>query len=414
VHDLPILECDTVSDWQALVDLDEVVEILGADIERPVVLYDAALRLLAFSTHESDVDEARRAVILSRRASARATEMINASGASRSREPVRIPVDHATGTPGRVAYTVRWRDQVVGYLVYVDEHPDEPLPQYHAQVLYAVGEQLSQLLHDREQVRRQQEEQVLGLVRQLTSANADDRAQAAAEAMRSGPLSASGSNVALALTTGAALGGGPLPAGELARLEEALTEVLRLAPSGAIGAVLGDHAVVIQTRPLDLDRLRRRTRARRDVGVGVGGPRPSLAAVSESYREAVISSRATWLDPGQYAGMAAWADLGTDRLLLQLPLSELTEADLPAPVRRLLAVGSGPNLAATLECYLDAGCDAQATARVLMIHRSSLYYRLDRIREIIEVDLADGRVRSDLHIGLRAASLCGMRTRERS
>jgi PucR C-terminal helix-turn-helix domain/GGDEF-like domain len=414
VRDLPIVECDTVSDWQALVDLDEVVEILGADIERPVVLYDAALRLLAFSTHESDVDEARRAVILSRRASARATEMINASGASRSREPVRIPVDQVTGTPGRVVYAVRWRDQIVGYLVYVDEHPNEPLPQYHAQVLYAFGEHLSQLLHDREQVRRQEEEQVLDLLRQLISANADDRAKAAAEAVHSGRLSASGSTVALALTTRAALGGGPLPAGELARLEEALTEVLRLAPSGAIGAVLGDHAVAIQTRPLDLGRLRRRARSRGDVGVGVGDPRPSLAAVSESYREAVICSRATWLDPGQYAGMAAWADLGTDRLLLQLPLSQLTEADLPAGVRRLLAVGSGPNLAATLECYLDAGCDAQATARVLMIHRSSLYYRLGRIREIIEVDLADGRVRRDLHIGLRAASLCGMRTRERS
>ena len=186
--------------------------------------------------------------------------------------------------------------------------------------------------------------------------------------------------------------------------------MLRLAPPGAAGAVLGDHAVVIQTRPLDLDRLRRRLRPRGDVGVGAGDPRPSLAAVSESYREAVISSRATWLDPGQYAGITAWADLGTDRLLLQLPLGQLTEADLPAPVRRLLAAGPGPDLAATLECYLDAGCDAQATARILMIHRSSLYYRLDRIRQITDVDLADGRARRDLHIGLRTAALCGMRT----
>ena len=77
------------------------------------MLYGAALRLLAFSSHESDVDQARRSVILSRRASARATEMISASGASRSREPVRIPVHDPTGTPGRVAYAVRWRDQVV-------------------------------------------------------------------------------------------------------------------------------------------------------------------------------------------------------------------------------------------------------------------------------------------------------------
>jgi hypothetical protein len=392
------------------VNLDEAVETLAADIECPVVLYGAALRLLAFSSHESDVDQARRSVILSRRASALATEMISASGASRNREPVRIPVHQPTGTPGRVAYAVRWRDQVVGYLIYVDEYPDEPLPQYHAEALHAAGEHLSRLLHDREQARRQEEQQVLDLLRRLTSGNADDRAKAADETMHSGRLSASGTNIALALTTRAALGDGPLPGSELALLEEALTEVLRLAPPAALGAVLGDHAVVIQTRPLDLDRLRRRIRSRLDVGVGVGDPRPSLATVSESYREALISSRATWLDPAQYTGMAAWADLGADRLLLQLPLGQLTEADLPAPVRRLLTAGSGPDLDATLERYLDAGCDAQATARLLMIHRSTLYYRLDRIRQITDVDLADGRVRRDLHIGLRAAALGGLRT----
>ena len=185
-YGLPIVESDTVSDWKAPVNLDEVVEALAADIECPVVLYGATLRLLAFSSHESDVDQARRSVILSRRASARATEMIGASGASRSREPVRIPVHQPTGTPGRVAYAVRWRDQVVGYLIYVDEHPDEPLPRYHAEALHAAGEQLSQLLHDREQVRRQEEEQVLGLLRRRTSGNADDRAKAADEAVRSG------------------------------------------------------------------------------------------------------------------------------------------------------------------------------------------------------------------------------------
>jgi hypothetical protein len=394
---------------KASVNLDEVVETLAADIEYPVVLYGATLRLLAFSAHESDVDDARRSVILSRRASARATEMINASGASRSREPVRIPVHHPTGTPGRVAYAVRWRDQVVGYLIYVDEHPDDPLPRDHVAALHTAGEQLSPLLRDREQVSRLEEEQVSDLLRRLTSGNADDRAKAADEAVRSGRLGASGSNVALALTTRTALGESPLPASELALLEEALTEVLRLTPPGAIGAVLEDHAVVVQTRPLDIARLRRRIGTLGNVGVGVGDPRSSLAAVGESHREALISSRATWLDPGQYAGLAAWADLGADRLLLQLPLGRLTETDLPVPVRRLLAAGPGPDLAATLECYLNAGCDAQATARILMIHRSSLYYRLDRIKQIADVDLADGRVRHDLHIGLRTAALCGLR-----
>lgn len=64
----------------------------------------------------------------------------------------------------------------------------------------------------------------------------------------------------------------------------------------------------------------------------------------------------------------------------------------------------------TLEAYLGAGGDARASARALGIHRSTLYYRLTRIRTTTEVDLSDGFARRDLHTGLRVARLARMLT----
>ncbi|WP_237421681.1 helix-turn-helix domain-containing protein [Gordonia sp. SID5947] len=75
--------------------------------------------------------------------------------------------------------------------------------------------------------------------------------------------------------------------------------------------------------------------------------------------------------------------------------------DLPRSVRRLLAAGLSQEIVTTLQAYLDCGGDAQRTARTLNIHRSTLYYRLGRIRSALDADLGDGRLRTELHVGLR-------------
>jgi DNA-binding PucR family transcriptional regulator len=66
------------------------------------------------------------------------------------------------------------------------------------------------------------------------------------------------------------------------------------------------------------------------------------------------------------------------------------------------AGASAPMLLATLEAFLDLAGDVQAVAKRLNLHRSSLYYRLDRIAKLADVDLADGLVRLDLHLALKA------------
>jgi len=93
-------------------------------------------------------------------------------------------------------------------------------------------------------------------------------------------------------------------------------------------------------------------------------------------------------------------DLGPYAVLMQLPESALDVDALPGPLRSLLAADPSRTLTTTLLTYLDHAGNSPRTAEALHIHRTSLYYRLGRIREITGADLDDGRTRLTLHIGL--------------
>jgi DNA-binding PucR family transcriptional regulator len=65
----------------------------------------------------------------------------------------------------------------------------------------------------------------------------------------------------------------------------------------------------------------------------------------------------------------------------------------------------------TLEVYLDTAGDASRTARALSIHRTTLYYRLDRLKTEHGIDLQDGLVRTDLHLAVKLRRLALARER---
>ena len=62
-------------------------------------------------------------------------------------------------------------------------------------------------------------------------------------------------------------------------------------------------------------------------------------------------------------------------------------------------------LVQTLETYLDLAGDVKATSTRLNLHRSSLYYRLDRITQLLGRDLSGGLVRFELHLALKSRRL---------
>ncbi|MEU4803803.1 helix-turn-helix domain-containing protein [Actinosynnema sp. NPDC023587] len=123
---------------------------------------------------------------------------------------------------------------------------------------------------------------------------------------------------------------------------------------------------------------------------GVSDPHPPDRA-GDAYQQALAAAELARLDPA-LPRVARWADLGAYRLLLGAsPDGVLT--------------GLSEVLLATLEGYLDSGCDARATAEALHLHRTSLYYRLGRIEAVTGRALSDGTARLELHLALKLVRL---------
>ncbi|HVH23379.1 MAG TPA: helix-turn-helix domain-containing protein, partial [Pseudonocardia sp.] len=130
--------------------------------------------------------------------------------------------------------------------------------------------------------------------------------------------------------------------------------------------------------------------------IGHGGPAPSTArAARRSAEQAVAAAEMAALDPA-LPRRIRWSELGAYRSILGLR----SDGDLLAGLAD--AGASAPMLRLTLETYLDLGGDVQATAARLSLHRSSLYYRLDRIAGFLGVDLGEGLTRLGLHLALKA------------
>jgi DNA-binding PucR family transcriptional regulator len=61
----------------------------------------------------------------------------------------------------------------------------------------------------------------------------------------------------------------------------------------------------------------------------------------------------------------------------------------------------GTELVATLRAYLDADCNMNATAAAIFAHRHTVAYRLERIRELTDLDPMRSADRERLGIGLK-------------
>lgn len=388
--------------------LEARIDRLGAELRRPVVLYDHAMNLLAFSAHsEQDIDANRSGAILARRTAPRALELVRSAGAHRAHAPVVIPSD--AGLADRIGMPVRHEGIVLGYIVCTAEEGDLPVSDLFEAILLEAARDLDLLLHVRVLEQRLSQRATVTAVRGLLDADAETRQRAAAALLEDGlPNTTRGY---LAATFSAQPPGTWSGSAQVkVTLESLLAGATGPAASASVGAVVDDAAVVLLPVVADQERVLGRLRhlLPADVRLGVGSPRTGLVEIIDSAREARLALSATWRDPERYGVLATWSDLAADQLLLRLPLDSLGPADLPDPVRRLLAAPGGPDLARTVERYLEYGADAQATARSLSIHRSTLYYRLDRVTTLTGVDVREGGTRQAFHLGLRVATLCGL------
>jgi sugar diacid utilization regulator len=164
--------------------------------------------------------------------------------------------------------------------------------------------------------------------------------------------------------------------------------------------------VVLADRALDWEELRRWVHRQLTGGgcrLGVGGRASGRAELVRSHREAMLAIRMLRLystqdrclsfdGSGVYRLLSGLEDLAQVEAYVREWLGTLIDHD----ARR------GGDLVRTLTEYLDRGGSWEAAAASLFVHRSTVKYRLQRIREITGLELNDPNIRFNLQLATRA------------
>jgi len=391
-------------------DLQTLVDDLAAELGRSVVVNDPAVRMLVTSRHFGDEDEVRVRAVLQRDAGPEVARYVLDQGVARWTRPGTVPGRAELGMHARLCVPVRDRGELLGLLMVIDA--DGSLSPAQVRRIEEVAAAAAPALVRSDDARAEESALVADL---LAEDGARRRTALAAAAARG--LPAVGTVVVAVLTAP------PGPEAEQALRAAVGSAVQRRLQRGLV-AVAGGSGTIVHIG-LDVEAacaLAERTVATAAgllaspgaVVAGVGGEVESVAEAWRSARQARAAARGAAALPGPaetptarptFGPVARWSDLGPYALLLQLPAEALTADLVPEPLARLLDDPRAATLVDTLRAYLDHGGSMPRTAEALHLHRTSLYYRLDRIRETTGLDLQSGGDRLLLHTGLLIADL---------
>jgi purine catabolism regulator len=137
------------------------------------------------------------------------------------------------------------------------------------------------------------------------------------------------------------------------------------------------------------------------VSVGVGRVGSGFEGVRQSHHEArqalMLGKRVR--GNGQ---VTLFDQLGVYRLIFAAEHLPEMQGFLEETLGSLVAYDAqhGADLVRTLEAFFQANCSPKETAAILKVHRNTVLYRLDRIADIMQVDLNDPDTRLRLHLAL--------------
>jgi PucR-like helix-turn-helix protein len=393
--------------------LQVIAEQLADALERSVIIEDAALRPVAVSAQTGLVDATRIEAVLQRRTTARHRQMLTEHGIFTAREPVPIPAPEPGSLP-RLCLPLRRRDQLLGFLWLIDE---PPLTAAQIQRAQAAAAQASRLLHQRAARQTAESGTFAALADTLLHAEARDRAAAARELTGEAALAGS-PPYALALIRyladppagglADAVAGGlaDLPAGERDGLLQAAGDLRRrAAPGSFVLATPGPHELIAITTRDATGPLRDTVRVLPGppLVIGTAGAAGALEAVHAGLGNARYAAEVAAAVPA-FSRAADWDELDSYAVFQYLPRDQAAAERICPGITALLTERTGM-YEATMRAYLDCGANAQQAAALLHIHRTTLYWRLTRVSDLLAVDLSRGDDRLKLHLALKLAEL---------
>jgi hypothetical protein len=405
--------------FAVLNELQRITDQLAASLDRAVFVDDRSFRPLAVSAQIGRVDDARVQALLNRSPTEQHLRYFAEYGVTAAREVLRIPGSADHGLLPRVMIPLMAGAHVLARIWLIDVDP--PVDEDDiARVVDAAREMRPHLLGHGELTRRNV---AAGgeMLRDIQRAGSNRR-QALFRQLRDDfeidDLQHTYLSVVSYRRRRSAEVDRDADAGD-ARLEEGVVDTFidLLDLPGAVAYLRGHDIVALvsldQSAATTLEQIgaaAHRAATLHDVAVhaiGLGGPLGSRDGFGASLQQAEYAANIATRVP-DFNGRAGWDDLGEYRLFFAVEWNRTGVASIHRGVASLIDERRMP-LAATLLAYLEREGDVNATSTALNIHRTTLYYRIERATEILG-QVPTGHTKFAIHAALRLAALAGLIT----
>jgi hypothetical protein len=376
-----------------------LVDHLAEALARSVIVDDDDFVPLATSAQTGALDRSRIDAVLRRTTDDRLRRLIAVHGLATARRRVRIAANPELQSLPRLVFPLFDAHRRLGHLWLIDAPPLTPAQVRRAQ---ETADLARDLLSRRAALDGDATHARTDRLLDLVSDDAQARAGAATVLAGRAELGPDGPYAVSVVRSGPAEDA-PTDGADLDALADKLR--LRLGRDAVLCPVPDDREVLVLTLQQRVQRLVAVTRALSTppptLGLRIGVT--DLGNVREAVRDARHACDVAELVP-RYAGVADWSDLGAHAVLQYVPRTLAEVARICPELPALLGPGT-TMYADTLRSYLEHGGQAHRTAAALHVHRSTLYWRLSNIEELLGVDLSDGDQRLRLHLALRLADL---------
>jgi PucR family transcriptional regulator, purine catabolism regulatory protein len=388
-------------------DLDSLAHTMSGLLQRSITIEDISMRVLATAQHGA-VDEARERSVASGHATAELVDRLVAQGIydrlAHGLQPVYVPAIPELGmTMERIVAPIVVAREMQGYMWIIAG--ERELTDLDAAAI-GHGATVAALVLLQQQAAREAQDALRGDLFERLLQEDMDVGRLSDEARRLG-YSPGRAHQVLVLHASPAVGGSPRSAltaveNEVRRgwgqvlpvwREDELVLVIECDREGA-GAEMARQLAARFSRPAC------------PLLVALGEVAPGEESIRRSYAQARDAVR-IYLLLGKTEGVADFEEVGCLYWLLRMPSEELEDNRYYRVVKNLAAYDEAHNreLLKTLEVYLDCGGSLVQAADALHVHRNTLLQRLERIEEVLLVDLRAPWNRLNLQLALKCLRL---------
>ncbi|MFC2949811.1 PucR family transcriptional regulator [Virgibacillus sediminis] len=376
--------------------LDSLADRIGELLECPVTIEDSNHQIISYSEHHGDIDDVRRATIMSRRVPDKVISSLWKNGYMTklfdNDEPVAIPEIKSVGLGNRVAVSIRRNNEILGFIWVHADGQQMSEDKIHL-LKEAVRLVKNLLLKDRSRVRTVTAS-YKGFFWQLLTGDLDDMKEMKDQARRLGIQLEGRLAMVIMEFPGEVTETIEKHANYLAETLGEIQVVCRMFDH--------NHLLLLVRLPAEEDTGQYlkgyigqfiqliSTRLHIDTVHGTGGNIcQSVRQIPKSYSEALHVLELKRKFPDELADTCLYQELGIYQFIEDLHDMQLSTQYRNEKLERLRKYDQKNQTALlqTLKKYLEFDSNVYRAAKSLHVHPNTLNYRLKRIAEIGAIDL---------------------------